>query len=390
MNKEIIDKLLLNCVGIRCSELTPGEIEQLSGDDWDEIIRQSSSHKITSILCNYIKTLNPDIAIPFAVKKELQEAYLCNSLDNVQRFHNLSDVLSFFQDNGISVIILKGGALAGNIYQSLALRPMDDIDLLVKSEDIHKVNKLFAQLEYMKISSPFSEDHSHAIRHDSYVKRSKDADMVFKFDVHTQLFEIPGFDPWENASPAKVGSVDTFTLSMEDVLLHLCIHLDKYLEAQESRLIWWHDIAEILSSYEDELDWEYIIQVIQKYGIGNPVRRILRATAEWFDISIHENIVDRPESNAILADDMLLPTPAASGNKSMVLSPLIALFRIPFIQNKLHFIFRGLFPPRDFLAQRYSISKSKLIYFYYPFRMIQCGIKSLKMLHQLPAYLKSK
>lgn len=391
MKKEIMEKLLLHCVGIRCRALTTAEIEQLSEDDWNEVIKQANLHRITSMLCNYIKTLDPDMAIPDAVRNELQEIYLCNSLDNVQRFHNLSNVLELLQDNGISVIILKGGILAGNVYQSLALRPMNDIDLLVKSEDMSGLDEIFTHLGYTKLSTPFSEERTHLMKHRTYIKRTKDAEMTFKFDFHIRLFEIPKLNPWENAAQVKVGTAEAFTLDTEDLLLHLCIHLDKHIKNQEIRLIWWHDIAEILHSYAKDIDWDYIIKMIQIHNVEKSFCRILHATAEWFDIDIPANIIKQPEAEALLLNDMVFPTYTIDQQKSReVLKPLVAISRTPVIRDKIYIVFRGLFPPRDFLAKRYSVSRPGLIYFYYPFRMVQCGLKAIKILHRLPAYLKNK
>ncbi|MCP4365035.1 MAG: nucleotidyltransferase family protein [Planctomycetes bacterium] len=49
------------------------------------------------------------------------------------------------------VILLKGAHLAQVVYSNIALRPMGDIDILVKKNDLPKAKELLLELGYTPI-----------------------------------------------------------------------------------------------------------------------------------------------------------------------------------------------------------------------------------------------
>ncbi len=57
---------------------------------------------------------------------------------NLIQFNELDKILNTFEKEGICVIQLKGAELAKNYYPDQALRPMADIGLLVRKEDIKR------------------------------------------------------------------------------------------------------------------------------------------------------------------------------------------------------------------------------------------------------------
>ena len=46
------------------------------------------------------------------------------------------------------VIVLKGAALLSSVYEDFGLRMLGDVDILVKPEDVPKIDKILSQLGY--------------------------------------------------------------------------------------------------------------------------------------------------------------------------------------------------------------------------------------------------
>lgn len=77
----------------------------------------------------------------------LKKEYQWSLARNMILFDELGRVLEAFNEAGIDVIVLKGAALAQTIYPDIALRPMGDVDLLVKKEGLEKAENLLIQTQ---------------------------------------------------------------------------------------------------------------------------------------------------------------------------------------------------------------------------------------------------
>ena len=394
MNQKAKDEFLLYCVGMKAYEMEASELEQLSPYDWNEIIQQSERHRITPLLYRRLSLVGLDALIPAKVKEGLQKINLHSTLRNAQKYNELSKVVNLLKHDNTPVILLKGISLADLVYQTIALRPMTDIDLLVKYKDIQKVDKALLQLGYESEIVSSLERHEQWMKHVTYVKRLEGADDISSIDIHTRLFEIPDLDPWLKTSRVNINSIDALMLGAEDLLLHLCVHLHFNLSRNgESRLLWWHDIAKVLEYYQNILDWDYIMQAIQKYHIGKPVYHVLRAASEWFNVDVPAKVL-QPTANkdpAISITDVLHPTVVMNDPEvKQLISSISAVSRIPAVHSRIYYVFRRLIPDREFMMDRYSISRPKLVYLYYPMRLIQGGWTALKTLYRLPAYIKKR
>ena len=121
----------------------------------------------------------------------MHKAYVHNAIKNLELYHEISKVLAALQDNAIPVIVLKGAALAALVYPNIALRPMRDVDLLIRDDDIWSVDKIILQLGYENIRIPVSKIRAIWGRHMKY------SNGTISVDVHPRICEVHNFDPWE-------------------------------------------------------------------------------------------------------------------------------------------------------------------------------------------------
>jgi hypothetical protein len=382
MNQKVKDTLLLSCVGMGSDEAIASQVQQLSRPDWNEVTQGSARHRIIPLLYLRIRTLSLRANIPPDIDQKLREIYLHTSWKNMQRYYELSKVLRALQDNHIPVIVLKGAALAGSIYQNIALRPMCDVDLLVRCEDIHRIDEVLPELGFRAVTVPISKRCMQWIRHMKYTNGT------IMIEFHPKIPGVLSLDPWANASPARIGSADTLMLGAEDLLLHLCLHLDHHLCTGSSTLIWWCDIIKLLKHYQKELNWDYVMRVAKENRIEAAIRRILHTIDEVFDICIPADVLSQPKDDDIISIDAILDPNEALNREPDPLLPAIST--IPSTHDKLYYILRRFFPCKEYMERRYSVSRSDYVYFYYFLSMGEAAIKALKILHQLPSYLWSQ
>ena len=322
------------------------QVEQLSTEQWDEVIQLAARHYVLPLLYYRLRKHNPDITIPASVGQELREIYLDSSWKNSRRYHELTKVLQILQNEGIPVIVLKGSALATLVYQDPALRPMLDIDLLVRGEDVWRTGKALLKLGYKDLSLLSSKRYSQYTRHTSH------SSGRVRIEVHPKVYELPHLDPWINASPAAAISTDnTFILGVEDFLLHLCLHLDDHYSVGNHRLIWWYDIAELLNFYQEVINWSYIIQVAREHRVEEDIHRVLYLVDKSFHADVPAEALSQLGNGCatISINDVLHPGKMQGRVPDSVSSWLSALSEIPSIQGKTYYILRRVFPRREYM-----------------------------------------
>ena len=87
-----------------------------------------------------------------AVLEPLRLAYYANSARNAVLFQELECILQLLDKAGIPVIVLKGAWLAHQLYQDVALRPMNDLDLLVEKGDLDRAVALLYAAGYRRLA----------------------------------------------------------------------------------------------------------------------------------------------------------------------------------------------------------------------------------------------
>jgi hypothetical protein len=156
---------LLRCVSGQVREAGLNEFDSLSDSDWKNIIRVSLRHNVIPQVYENLKTEIQKVAIPEWVLQELRELYHQHALLAVQQFDEISRILHEFSNTSLQVIVLKGAHLAEIIYDHHSFRPMTDLDLFVKKENLEDAEVHLLSLGYNS-SRPYDlqkelENHHH-------------------------------------------------------------------------------------------------------------------------------------------------------------------------------------------------------------------------------------
>lgn len=174
----------------------------------------------------------------------------------------LGEILPGLESQGIPVLTLKGAALAHLVYSEPGLRPMRDLDLLVRPEDAGRAQDYLCRIGFTPAALDgveLSKDHHHLPTLQSVVDGQK-----IHIEVHTAIFpktryyKQPGFETLQERSLSfKLGSVSAATLGYEDMLWHIYRHaLGPPLLASPLRLIHLADMAGWVEAFSDRIDWD--------------------------------------------------------------------------------------------------------------------------------------
>ncbi|MFH1854152.1 MAG: nucleotidyltransferase family protein [Candidatus Omnitrophota bacterium] len=168
-----------------------------------------------------------------------------------------------FRDKGIDFIPLKGAAfLVDNIYGEKAyLRPMVDIDILIKKEALPLVEKIMQELRYGKPSKEEEENYWKAHNYHLPFTKERQKDLSYIAEVHWAL-DYKRDKPllpclWDRIKKFRVEDRDIYLLSPEDTLFSLALHQRRFGKMLCLKNIC--DTAVLLNRYKNEIDWDYVL-----------------------------------------------------------------------------------------------------------------------------------
>jgi hypothetical protein len=195
----------------------------------------------------------------------------------------LTDILACYQAAGIDALVLKGGALAHLVYPQPLLRPMRDIDILVRAAEVYRAYQLLPAIGFAPPPGAhhgLGPDHHHL----TAIKRVAEGFSVSVELHHALHLNEPGHPRrYEAFAPAAqsfvVGEMRARTLGREETLWHIYRHAFCMPVGYEpTRLIWVADLISLVEAWVDELDWE---RVRSQYPAALRILPLLHSLSPW-------------------------------------------------------------------------------------------------------------
>ena len=337
--------------------------------DWEAVAAVIESERIGPLLHRQVGAI-----VAPALAEQLYRSYHRTALRNLLLLRELGACLRALSAAALPVIVLKGAALIETVYGNVALRPMGDVDLLVRRQDLTAARRTLDGLGY---EAQRIETHPGAVTEfENEMALSKPGKIDTWVDVHWGLFDSPYYQEriamdwfWQSARPAPIADVPALVLGPEALLIHLCGHLA--LHHMYTGLLWWYDVAEVLAAYREEIDWAAVLAHTRECGLLLPVRIVLsRAVDEW-GAAIPADVLralrslrESPVEQRIFAD----LTAAQRSPRQRFWRDLLSMSDW---RQRLRFARTNLFPSPAYMRRRYAIAHPLLIPFYYPYRWLR-------------------
>ncbi|MGB9597036.1 MAG: nucleotidyltransferase family protein [Candidatus Poribacteria bacterium] len=126
LDKETETKILLQCLDLGKNEEI--KFSDITEQDWIQVGEKIFKHRIAPLVYQNLSKNKKLSQIPDVLSHDIRLEYFQCSLNNTRHYYEISKILKSAEENDIPIIVLKGIVLAGLVYPSHALRPMDDID----------------------------------------------------------------------------------------------------------------------------------------------------------------------------------------------------------------------------------------------------------------------
>lgn len=387
------DRLLLCCARTGMDEGTIEVVrELLNGElDWGYLVAAAIRHTIPQLLYHNLKAIGAEGAMPPGVLSRLEHMYYANALRHLRFGQTLEEVLGAFKETGIEAIVLKGMALATQVYPVAALRQCGDIDVLVRKEDLLRAEEVLLGLGYTApCESHLDKRFGQQPHHLSYLKDEGRIGLEVHWDLAPQPnpFCLPVSELWARAQPFRIGDSEALALGPADLLLHLSLHA-----VSAFYLLWVPgidlrhlcDIAETIRIYP--MDWNQLVARARLYRATRSLyvalylaRRMLQAHVPH-DVLVALQPTDpsglRPSGRSLdprwLASLEKRVLKRQYGSTNVPLG-LVHLLLARGVANRLRVLREIFLPPPETIAQAPGVSwPSRKVYWYYvtrPFRLL--------------------
>ncbi|MGE0462773.1 MAG: nucleotidyltransferase family protein [Vicinamibacterales bacterium] len=263
--------------------------------DLPYLVRASERQGVAPLLYEWLGR-HSDVRVDEATRDALHEAYWMRHFRNRLLLEELRAVLRAATEAGIDVMPLKGAELAPAYYPTPALRPLSDLDLLVRPGDVARMGGLLQQRGYTEVDHAPSYVEDEWLDIDSrdycWFASRQGFDSLIEYrpaplelavgrltdldEAYTAALRRHAALVWERSTPSPDGAGRV--MSPEDLLLHVTTHLAaKHLDF---RLVWLHDIARI-ALRRPHLDWAYVAARAADLRVVAPVTAALEAARRY-------------------------------------------------------------------------------------------------------------
>lgn len=267
----------------------------------------------------------------------------------------LGGVLSAFDRNAVSSVLLKGGAVSATVYPQPSRRHNHAIDLWVAAEAMSRATSALEAVQFVReVPGPGAVSHRR-FRHSSGLELA----------LHSKPFYLPHFDlPLEEvvgrSQSIGMGEISARVLSPEDCLVHVLGH--SVYSRSRPNLRWVCD-AYYLIQNNPKLAWNVVVETATRAGLALPIVVPLRWLRDNLSVPIPEQILDelvrRGRSDGIQVEGIYSALLHTSASPRKALGWTRGSWR-----TVLGFIGFCVAPSPRYMRWRYNAPRWKLPYLY--------------------------
>jgi hypothetical protein len=201
----------------------------------------------------------------------LKGVYRMEWCKSQELFHAIEPIVAELENNGIQTLLVKGAPLALAYYRNYAVRPMDDVDVVVRRDQVTRAIDLLERLGWRPEYYPSAEDLK--FRHAVWIGDPKGTAI----DLHWHfLYDACNDDAtahfWSGIRPLDFLGVKTRQLDPTNMLLHTIIHGVR--SNPEPPVRWIPDALIIIHGEPADIDWDRMLafarsqKLIYRLGLG--------------------------------------------------------------------------------------------------------------------------
>ena len=255
------NRLILNCATtVMDDESYSSSLEIIKKDiNWNQVFETAKAHSVAPLMYPNLEKLNKDHSLPKNIIFQFRKSYHSTGIRNTKLYDELAVLLKDFKENNIEVMLLKGAALAIFVYKNIALRPMGDVDILIKKEDAGKGEEILIRNGYEE--KPFQRKYFSELFCSLPAYKKEKLNLI---EIKWELFGYfeNGYRPTFNdfVKNSKSITINNYTIlvpSPQYLAEIVYCHIEKHKITGEKQLLWYCDLVELEKNYRKEIKQEF-------------------------------------------------------------------------------------------------------------------------------------
>lgn len=259
------------------------KLEEIDDINWGKLLYEAREHHVSTLIYSAIKRKDAEMYIAPDILNEWKKEVFYSGINQQNHIHKVGDVLKKFNENDIPVIVLKG-LVVREYFPMPQLRTMSDADVLVHKGDLDRVSSMMKGLGYTQTKD--EDDHG---AHIVFVKPGQPV-----FEVHWTLANKSFFkgktfwedNLWKETMEVEVGGTKTLSLGMEDLAVHLCIHMAVHLAHKGFGVRQPLDLVLLVEQKGRKIDWGKFLGKAKECGIYKFTLVIFALCNRLFDLKL--------------------------------------------------------------------------------------------------------
>ncbi len=337
----------------------PG-LGRIAPGDWQPILDLARQQNLLPILYHRIQAAGLCDEVPAEIRSILHGQYLRSAARGIRINRQFDAILDELNSANLPVIPLKGMYLMQAIYQNPALRPMGDIDLLIKTQDSPMVVAILRSLGYQAVRPYILRSEYRFHRHlPSFVKQG-----AIPIEVHNALqepgdpYDIDSLSLWNRSNELYQGNYVMKALDLYDMLQYLCINV-AFHDLFRAGLMGLYDLGTVITHFEGVWDWDELYKRCMAWRTNHLVHITLSLARGLLGVNIPTEFLSSlappnfDEDLFSICADFIFASPSEADPP--VTPNLDQLVRIVKPLAKVRILINRLFIPRAEITNYYNV-----------------------------------
>jgi hypothetical protein len=190
---------------------------------------------------------------------------------NTARLRIGKELLSRLHAKKIPVVILKGVLFAETLYRDPNYKKMNDIDILIRKEDLDAIYQVYGELGFFSAAELFGKEGKKQEKFSHHSPPYFSRDLACMIGTHWGLitplapYKLDYDAIWARVVDITLAGVPAKAMAPEDNLHHLCVHLPYYKTGVRELA----DIYNLLRA--QKIDWALFLGEVRKAKTENLV-----------------------------------------------------------------------------------------------------------------------
>ncbi len=293
-------RLLLNCIQLHPNKTVIKNIDSISrrSIDWKLFTDAALWHGLAPLAYNGLKNCQDRNGVPAEYFEKLKSIYLENLVRNTIIFAEFEKIAGVLGKSNIPIVALKGAGFAKMIYKDIGLRPMSDIDILIKLENLGKTIQAIETIGYFLSKGESLEN---KIKTDYHIQiLNPETNVLLEIHWNISCKKNPSLvcskaenlmdSWWSRVSQASaVEPVNVYHLHPVDLICLLSAHFFKHRFINRNAgfstngsLLQLFDILNIIRFYSGDIFWDELKAESLRIGLYSVISVIIHVMKNVF------------------------------------------------------------------------------------------------------------